>query len=301
MMERPQVNIEPPVDQYDHELTPTQANVVALADELLTHKPEDLPVTFVDIILTDDPNEMLAELEAGPLGHLLASPEKQLAFTADSGGYYPQLDVRKMNGQLTGMSLRVWGWDYKKVRYTDPDNKKPPFKYKKYRGEIDKSRQLEISMGYQVGDQTMNESLSVHASSERQGLVYASSHVYMHAYMDQGYEGHGGESDYRISDEAVEWFLEFIAKHVGDQPKSFRERDAEIVEQIRDLARERGVLEDIDELIAATWHAQAIYLLGRPSELLDGKSVYTCLKSPDTAARAAEVVREIVKRWKSRK
>ncbi len=296
-MERPQAHVEQPADEYDHELTQAQADAIMLADELLKHKRENSPLTFVDIVLADDHREMLAELEAGPLGYLLAKPGKQLALKSD-GEYYPKLDVRKKNGKFTGMGLRVWGWDDDKFRYTEPDRKQPPYEYKEYPGEKDKTRQLEISMSYKVGEETMTESLSVYVSSSRRDYVRASSQVYMHAYMEQGYEGHGGKSDNNVSDEAVEWFLEFIARHVGDQPVSIHEFQASQIAIIRGMADLHGVREDIDELIAATWDAQALYLMKLPCRLLDGKSILKSLVSAETAVKAGEAAREIAKQWK---
>jgi len=294
-MERPQANIERPIDEFDHELTQVQADAIALADELLKRKRENSPLTFVDIVLVDDQHEMLAEIEAGPLSHLLAKPGKQLAMKFDR---HPRLDVRKKNGEFTGMSLRVWGWDEDKFRYTKPHSDGPPYEFKEYPGEKDKTRQLEISMGYEVGEETVTESLSVYTSSSRHDYIYASSQVYMDAYMEQGYEGHGGKSDYDISSEAVEWFLEFIARHVGDQPKSFHDLDEERIARIREIADAHGAREGIDELIAATWNTQAIYIMRRPCLLLGGKSILECLGSAETAVQAGEAAREVAKRWK---
>jgi len=291
-MERPKTIYEQPID--DHELTKAQQDTIALSDELLTHKPEN-SLTFVDIVLAGDHNAMLAEIEAGPLNYLLASPQKQLAYESD-GEYYPKLDVRKEFTTYTGMSLRVWGWDDEKVRRTNHQTQ-PPYDLTRYPGEIDKTRQLELGMCYAVGDEHVTESLSLYASTAQPGFLQASSKIFMTAYMEQGYEGHGGKSDIHVRDEAVEWLLDFVAKHVGDQPQSAQEYHQEVIDAIRQKAEQHGVLEAVDELIAATWNAQAIYLMRRPCKLLDGSSVAQCLDDPERAAQAAEAARAITRRW----
>jgi len=296
-MEKPHANIEPPVDEYDHELTQVQANAIALADELLKHRPERSRIAFVDMVLVGDQHEMLVELQSGPLSHLLAAPNEQLAIESD-GSYYSQLDVRKANGKFTGMSLRVWGWDYDKVRYTKPCEVGPPYEDKEYPGEKDKSRQIEIRMGYVVGDESVTEELSVHANSSSPNYIYASTQLSMPTYAEMGYEGHGGKSDYDISDEAVEWFLEFVAKNVGAEPKSHRELISEKTAKIRAAAEVQGIREAIDELIDGTWDAQALYIMRRPLRSLDGKSILECFETRELAAQVAEAAREILRKWK---
>ncbi len=102
-----------------------------------------------------------------------------------------------------------------------------------------------------------------------------------------------------LSDEAVEWLLDFVARNVGDQPKSFHQLTDEKVQKVRKLAEAHGVLDVIDELIDATWGAQALYLMRLRRDDLDGKSILRCLKQPETAEKAAGVARTLVAEWKS--
>jgi hypothetical protein len=294
-MERPQGRIEQPTDKYDYELTQLDVDAIALADELLKKKPEGSPLTFVDIVLQNDRDQMLEEIQHGPFSQLLAAPDEQLAM-ASNGEYYPILDVRKENGRLIGMGLRVWGWEHDKVRYTKPENKKPPFKYKEYPGEKDQTRQLEIAMSYQVGRETVTEEISLYFGTISD--IRASSQLHMMAYAEMGYEGHGGKSMKKLSDEQVYWFLDFIARHVGDEPKSVGELQDEKIAVIRAEAESQGVLVAIDELINGTWSAQALYIMGKPCKMLDGKSILQALKSPDTAVQAGEAARDILAHWK---
>lgn len=294
-MERPQGHIEQPKDEYDYELTQLEADAIALADELLKKKPEGSRMTFVDIVLQGNDDEMLDELQQGPFGRLLAAPSEQLAMKSN-GEYYPVLDVRKENGRLVGMGLRVWGWEHDKIRYKEPQSKKPPFEYKEYPGEKDKTRQLEIAMSYQVGKQTVTEEVSLYFGTT--SGVRASSQLHMMAYAETGYEGHGGKSMSKLSEDDTYWFLDFIARHVGDEPKSIHEIQDEQLAAVRLDAERYGVQDAIDELVEGTWSAQALYIMGKPFKMLDGKSIVECLKSPDTALQASEAARDVLAHWK---
>ncbi len=297
-MERPQKSIEQPVDKFDHELTQLQVDAIALADELLKCKPDGSPLSFIDIVLTGDQQEMLADIKAGPLASLLAGQSEQLAIESD-GSYYPILDVRKEAAEFTGVSLRVWGWDHDKIRYTSDRDQGSPYEYKEYPDQKDKARQLEIRMGYRVGDEVVNEELSLYASENQHNHMYVSSQISMMAYAETGYEGHGGKHDDDLSDEAVEWFLDFVARNVGDQPKSFYQLTDEKVQKVRELAEAHGVLGVIDELIDVTWDAQALYLMRLRRDDLGGKSILWCLEKPETAEKAAEATRTLIAEWKN--
>lgn len=301
-MERPRAQRETPVDEYDHEISQAQADIIAFADELLKHKPEGSALTFVDIVLQGDSQQMLEELQQGPLGHLLASPDDNLAMESD-GSHYPILDVRKRNASLTGIALRAWGWDYDKIRYTDPTQENPPYDYKEYPGEKDKSRQLEISMGWRAGkshDNYATESISVSTYAAYLGDISASSQISMPVYAETGYEGHGGKYEKNVSDEAAEWFLDFIARYVGDQPKSYHELIDEQLEAVRADAERNGVVRAIDSLIRGTWTSQALMMMKKPCRLLDGKTIAEGVQSPETAKTAAKAARLLLKQWKDR-
>ncbi len=294
-MERPRAEIQPAQDEFDHELSQLQADGIALADELLKLKEANSPLTFVDIVLEGNKDELLAEIAHGPMAQLLATPDQQLAMASD-GSYYPILDVRKQNGRLIGIGLRVWGWDEEKWRYIDRDNKYPD-NIRKYPGEIDKTRQLEIAMSYRVGSETITEALSLYLGTT--GYVRASSRLHMAAYAETGYEGHGGKGMNNLTDEDVYWVLDFIAKHVGDEPKSVFMLQKERINKIRATAERNGMLSAIDNLVAGTWEAQALYIMYMPCKLLDGKSIYQCIESPESAERVKNAVREILGHWKS--
>lgn len=299
-MERPRANIEPPVDEYDHELTPVQGNIIALADELLKHKEVNSRVTFADIMLEGEPMDMVAELKSGPLGGILSPSDKQLAHESD-GSYYPVLDIRKESARLTGVGLRVFGWEDEMFRYIDPGQTAPPYDLKRYPGYMDKRREIKLSMGYKVGDQTFNEILTLSTSTFRPDDIRISSYVYLHAYMEHGYEGHGGRSDYNPSDEAVEWLLDFVARHVGDQPKSHFEYTMELLNKVRIKAEEVGAGEEVDRLIEATWPTQALFMLEKPCHTLEGMSIIEGLQTSDAAETAARAIKTLRQQWSKRK
>ena len=298
-MERPRNNIEQPFDEFDHELTQLQTDGIALADKLLEHKPDDSPFTFVDIILPGDHGVMLEEVKDGPLSHLLTLPSEQLAIESD-GSYYPRLDVRKEGATFIGMSLRVFGWNDRKIRYTNTDQKSPPYLYKEYPDQEDKTRQLEFGMSYRIGEETFSERLSLHITSSHPSSIDASTIISMPVYAETGYEGHGGKDDHSISDEAVEWFLDFVARSVGDAPKSYNEVMDARIEGVRMMADGHGVREAIDELIDGTWNAQALHMMCLPCRLLDEKSILEGLANPDTAIRAGEAARIVLRQWRER-
>lgn len=297
-MERPEPNYEQPQDEYDHELTRVQAGAIALADELLKHKPEKSPITFVDMILVGDQHEMLAELETGPMSGLLAKPDEQLAIESD-GSYYPILDVRKQNGRFTGMGLRVWGWDYDKIRYIKEREQGPPYEFKEYPEEKDKARQIDIRMGYVVGEESVVEEVTIYASTTQRDYIHASRSLSMMAYAETGYEGHGRKSDDEMSDEALEWFLDFVARHVGDDPKSHYDIINEQVEKMRELARSAKALTAFNALVKASWDAQALSLVKRRCYLLEGKTIAQGLNDPELAPKAADALRRLAKQYKT--
>ncbi|MCA9327968.1 hypothetical protein KDA14_05555, partial [Candidatus Saccharibacteria bacterium] len=230
-MERPQANIERPLDEYDHELTQLQTDAIALADELLKLKEEGSSWSFVDIVFEGDRSEMLEEIESGPLVSLLYAPNEQMAIESD-GSYYPTLDVRKENGQLQGIGLRVWGWDYEKTRRIPSRDQNPSYDYKTYPGEVDKTREIEIAMSYKVGKEHVTEMLKLYVNAARPDYIYISSQLSMPTYAETGYEGHGGKSD-DIDEEGMYWLLDFVARHVGDEPKSIAQLQRERVMSIR--------------------------------------------------------------------
>lgn len=295
-MERPQANVERRIDKHDYELTQAQADAIALADELLKLKDEDSPLSCVDIVFESDDKEMLAEIEIGPFAGLLAAADEQLAMPSD-GSRHPKLDVRKENGRLIGIGLRAWGWCDEKWRRVDVDEEYPQG-IKRYPGEVDKRRQLEIAMSYRVGRETVTEELSLHVGTT--GYARISSQLHMIAYAETGYEGHGGKGTSDLSDEDMYWFLDFVAKHVGDEPKSVRMLQRGRINAIRATAEQSGMLSAIDELVEGTWDAQALYIMRLPCKMLDGKSILQSIKTPEAAELVQETVRDIMYQWKSK-
>lgn len=198
------------------------------------------------------------------------------------------------------MSLRVWGWDDKKFRYKNRDDNTGPYELQKYPGQIDKTRQLEISMGYRIGNLYANESLSLYVGSAQRGHVRASSGISMAAYAEMGYDGHGGKHDNSISNESAEWILDFIARNVGDEPKSYDDVMNERIAKVRELATSKGALGAIDRLIEETWNAQALYFMRLPLTLLDGKSILQCLRAEEPSSTAiTEAAAVILESWQT--
>lgn len=217
-MERPKGIIEPVKDEHDHELSQTQANIIALADVIFEQRPEDHPFTFVDVMLSGDMHEILRELEQIKIGELLAAPTDQLAMKSD-GSHYPILDLRKENLKLEAVTARVWSWNHDKVRFTDRNQEKLtlPRKYKLFPGETDAARQVDIVASYHSADSGyIQETIGVYTTSSSPNYYHVASNIWASAYAETGYEGHMHKDGDGIGAEDIEDFLSFIAQRIED-------------------------------------------------------------------------------------
>lgn len=223
-MERPYGAVEVAIDEYDHEITPLQADIIALTDALLERRPENSPFSFINIPLAGDKRDLLDEIEKTRFASLLTSPDEQLAIESD-GSYYPQLDIRKKHLQLEGVRLVVWGQDEQKRRYLHDIDSNPeyPLKYKEYPDEIDKHRGLDVRVTYTSADeQLVQETIELHTATVRQDAVGMTRSIWISAYAETGYEGHNYKRGARniIGDEGIEEFLDFIVRHVEDYARA---------------------------------------------------------------------------------
>lgn len=295
-MERPHATIEAPQDNFDHELTQPQADFIALTDVLLAHKRDGgMHLSFTDIVVQHSPDEVEQKLRATRVGQLMRPSDAQLAIESD-GSYYPQLDLKKANGRLAGVSIRAWGWDDKKYRYTDPGNTTVPREYKKYQGEIDKTRQLDISFSYTIGDTSVVESISLYGSTTAPDYVYATSQVWASPYAETGYEGHGDDSIDELSDAEVYEFLELVADMVGDTPESYGEMYTRQTAALRCEFEGTSHFDGVSRLIDLLWPAQACYeLLERP--YANNETIVSALRSGDAERQrtADEALAEAVR------
>jgi hypothetical protein len=277
-LERPHAKIEKIDDELDHELTQVQADFIALADELLTHKKPDDPFSCIGIVVQDSPERVLERLGATRIGSLVCADDAQLAIP-DAGERGPWLDLRKQDGKLVDVSVLVWGWDHEKTRFVG-DNPAYPNRYRDYPGEIDKTRQLDINFGYNIGGVDVTESVSLYGSTSSPGNVAATRHLWASAYAETGYEGHGGDGIDEPSDAELYEFLELVASIVGDTPESFGEMKARQLAELRQEFEGTEYHDIILEAIAVVRPNQALYEITK-REHEDIGTIARALKSGD--------------------
>lgn len=218
-MERPKPEQMIPTDRYDHELAPAQVDIITFADLLLARKSDNSYLTYVDIPLSTEPNTLLAELENTTAGSFLVDNDMPLLARPDADESI-DIKIHKRDLAISSLLVRAEGWEYEKVRPTDIDEpvRHFPRPTKSYQGERDKSRRLELVMKY-TDDNGLElyETVSVFAAT--------SHHDYHHMYSDISIPDHalilphgvGGRIDHEISDEAIEEFLDLLARHIDSR------------------------------------------------------------------------------------
>lgn len=247
---------------YDRPTPPLEASCIALADELLAHKAPDSPVTFVDIVAEMPAQEVLERLQRSPAGALLASDDEQLAIASD-GSYYPVLDIRKSDATLTGVGVRIWGWDYEKSVFTDQDDE--PYDHNKHvlvypSDEKTRVRELQITFMYDHPASHFQESILLRVDSQGPDLY---RNVYVTEYMETGYEGHAGKGLKHGKKQAVAEFADLVAEIVGDTPESVAESKirAYLEYEQRVIIPESSAY--LREWVENSWAGQVMYDLRR--------------------------------------
>lgn len=287
-------------EQYDYQLSEVVASCQALADELLKLKDPSSPLTFVDIVTEESSDTILAKLRAISAGSVLAADDEQLAIPSD-GEYYPILDIRKQNAQLNGAGLRVWGWNNPKHIFINRDNEK--YRYPDHMlvypaDETSATRQIELTFGYCNKDGTrFTESVSLHLSAN--GSAEISSQVWVSAYAETGYEGHGGKYMQEMREEDVAAFADLIAEIVGDEPNSVTMKINQQLQELTDNAATPAAQQIVRDLIDLTWPAQANYFLTRQQDGED-RTIAELLRDEATVDEAVTAIGTIMIEWKAR-
>lgn len=209
------------LEKYDN-TSEEVATYIALTDELLKLKRPDSPFTFVDIAVEVPASEVQDKLSQLKVGELLASEDQQIAIESN-GEYYPVLDITKDKSTLRGVSVRAWGWDDTKVVFTDDEDEQ--YEFPKHAlvypsNEKTTTRELDVTFVYTANDQNeyWSEGISLHTSSN--GNISVASDYIVSAYLETGYEGHGGERLKNVSSSDYMEFASLIAEIVGDEPMS---------------------------------------------------------------------------------
>ena len=291
-MERPKRIIAPAEDCYDHELSPAQADFFALTDAILEHRDPDYRLTYVDMVVEGDVDVMYANIAASRAGGVLTGMDEQLAI-ASKGEYYPVLDLRKERSRLAGVSVRAWGWDYDKVRYTDTNQPAItyPRPFKIYDGSKDIARQLDITFHYDCDGHAFSESISMYGSSMTPDNISVRNNVWIADYAETGYEGSGKNEIDPLTDEAIYEYLDTVARLIGDTPLSYAEqseqRAVELVERFATTKYE----DMVTRIVEASWPAQSVYeMTGCQYEALGGLTLADALLSDDSTQQAAATI-----------
>lgn len=294
-------NIMDEYERYDSQPGEAVASCLALADALLKLKESNSPLTFVDIAVDKSAGEVLASLKATMAGSLLTKGDEQLAIQSD-GDYYPVLDIQKQNARLSGVGVRVWGWDDEKYIFTNQAGQ--PFNYPQDvltfpSNETASRRQIELMFGYTSQDAgQVTESISLYLSAN--GSAHFSRNICVAAYAETGYEGHHGQQLYELTDDDIAAYGDLIAEIVGDVPESIHMRVDRQLHELTDNAATPVARQAIQNLIDATWPAQANYLLSlKPKG--SGRTLAEQLADESSAVAAAATVDQIIQKWQQPK
>ena len=200
--------------KHDHQLRPIQKKFIDAVDQMLALKEEGSTWSFIDLRCVKGFNEAIELVQScDELSEVLSGHDEQLAIETD-GEYYPVFDVTKASSSPVGISLRAWGWEDEKVRYKRGEGNTLEG-YIVYEGEKDHTRELDISFHYRQGKEHIVETVSLYGSTMNQSNPRLYSQIWMSAYAETGYEGHGGHSAGSTSDETIEKFIEIAERLTG--------------------------------------------------------------------------------------
>ena len=293
-MERPKRTIAPAEDCYDHELSLAQTDFFALSDAILEHRNPEHRLTYVDMVVEGDPGDVYREVGSTRVGSVLTGAHEQLAFASD-GEHYPVLDLRKENSALVGVSIRAWGWDYDKIRYTDKDRAEItyPRPYKVYEGQNDIARQLDVAFHYDCEGHTFSESICMYGSSMASDNITVRNNVWIADYAETGYEGNGKNEANPLTDEAIYEYLDTVALLLGDAPLSYAELSERQAEELVTLFATTKHEDAIVRIVDASWPAQSVYeLTGCRYEALGGQTLADALLGDDSTQQTAAAILE---------
>ncbi len=274
-------------ERYDSPTSPLEASCVALADELLSHKDEEMLLTFVDIVATMPPDEVAERLKQIDV-KMLANDDEQLALESD-GSYYPILDVRKCDATLTGVRVNIWGWD---------DEKHIKVGRKKDRGmlvypsdEKFRRRKIELMLDYDHPVSQFYE--SVHVTVGDVTEPYMGRSIWMPAYAATGYEGHH-HTAITASKRRVAQFADLVAEMVGDVPESTEEYHERLYAEYEQQVVSPTAQEYLREWVENTFVEQVLYDLQRLPVDTDTShgdtTLYKALLAPEYAHQACNVL-----------
>lgn len=202
----------------DPELLPCQIAIKDLSEKILAKKPEEVRLTFWDVMSEADPNQVQDRLRASSLGDLMLQDGDTLSIPTPND-YYPDLDLYVGEARLTHVTLRAWGWDFDKHRIDPNGSGKSPYDVIEYPGEKDWSRQLDVSLHYaNEAHQTAAQTITMQTGSTSAGILpSAVRDVYAMDYAETGYEGHNQVYRTATSGEEVMNFVNLVKELMGKE------------------------------------------------------------------------------------
>lgn len=211
-----EINAEQAPKPKDPELTPSQAAIKALCDEILALRPQPPEVTFEDVLGTMDPEQIQDRLRQSSLGDLLLQDGETLSAHHSMDGHYPELNLFIGQAKLIAVTVRAWGWEYDKRRINPNGPTTPPYDIIDYPGEKDWLHELDVMLWYSNDEHTASQTITAITGSRNAGtLPKVSRDVASMSYAETGYEGHNQVSRPAKSEEEVLDFVT-IAKELFD-------------------------------------------------------------------------------------
>src|SRR5690606_7067160 len=156
------------------------------------------------------------------------------------------------------------------------------------------SRNLDVELFYLQESEPFSEVIGLSVNSA--GHISASGSIVMPQYAEQGYEGHNFRSMYKLTDEDVEEFTNFVNQVVGESPESYRMRQERLLQQIIEKASTDEVRAAIQLLIDRTWPAQALHVLRSKQEGMDA-SIAAMSADPSRSEEAVYAITRFLNEW----
>lgn len=243
------------MDEYDADekregMKLPERRCMALADALLEMK--DSPrLSFVDFIPKLPAEEVVRKIQTSPLGELLAPDDEQLGSAPFRDEEY--VDITKAKSTLTGVSLRVYGWEDEKMSILQPVTKTANYEHVLAypSDERRKRRELSIGMSYDSAETGYVESL--HLSFDDAGHTDLYRKVYVFEYGETGYEGSHHNLISSVTDEQVTAFGELFAEALGGTPETPQMAFERRLDEIRASCATNEAKDAVEYLLSRAW------------------------------------------------
>lgn len=251
-------------ERYDDAPSKVKRSCTELAEILHSLQRPDARLTFEDIVVEQAPQQVQDALRTIRAGELLAHDDKQLAFESD-GSYYPVLDIQKKDATLHSVSLRVFKWtqNYKGV-FTNKKGEtyQYPRDYLQYpSNEVSHNYELQLCFGYSHPASSFTETVTLAIGSETDDSLRVSSEVWVAAYAETGYEGHGGKGLKHASDTDYAQLAGLMAEVVGDQPEAYWQREQRLMDDYIATVPDETSREYLREWVENSFAGQVIHTI----------------------------------------